>query len=57
MVQVIFEPGIFSPEYRDAILKIASRMGWMPEKHFDKDEYIFTMLEDDKPIFDILTDF
>lgn len=57
MVQVIFEPGIFSPEYRDAILKIASRMGWMPEKHFDKDEYIFTMPEDDKPIFDILTDF
>lgn len=57
MVQVIFEPDIFSPGYRDAILKIASRMGWMPEKCINRDEYIFTMPEDDKPIFDILTDF
>lgn len=57
MVQVIFESNIFSSEYRDAILKIASRMGWMPEKHFENNKYIFTMPEEDKPIFDILTDF
>lgn len=46
----------FSPDYNDIMVKIANRLGWMPERVNDN-EYIFTMPAEDVPIFDILTDF
>lgn len=56
MEQRVYNLEFFSPDYNDVMVKIASRMGWEPEQVNDE-EYIFTMPEEDAPIFDMLTDF
>lgn len=56
VVEKELDISFFSEKYVNALLKIATRLGWLPEKIDDK-TYLCEVPIEEEYIFDILTDF